>query len=105
MNELDTLVTKDQNLGFLLGNDEDMTFYDIKAANLAYDCDCKYSYTTIHRYPIFSKRYSLTYKVYTAYHATMRSSMACAPVRLIISLYRRTSHAPSLTCIEELCQW
>ena len=94
MNELDTLVTKDQNLGFLLGNDEDMTFYDIKAANLAYDCDCKYSYTTIHRYPIFSKRYSLTYKIYTAYHGTMRSSMVCAPVRSIIPSLKLGDYLP-----------
>ena len=41
-NDLETMISKDQNLGFLLGNDEDLTFYDIKTANLAYDCGGKY---------------------------------------------------------------
>ena len=42
MNDLETLVAKDQNLGFLLGNEEELSFYDIKAANLMYDCSCKF---------------------------------------------------------------
>ena len=43
MNDLETLVARDQTLGFLLGNDEDLSFYDIKAANSMYNCDCKYA--------------------------------------------------------------
>ena len=65
-------------------------------------CTC----TTIHRYPIFSTRYSVMCKVYTGYCGTSEIKYGlCAstvdnPLAKArgLSPYRRTNHALSLTC-------
>ena len=67
------------------------------------------SYTTIHRYLIISTRFSIMCKVYTGYHGTseiehglcaftVNNPLAKARSSGIISPYRRTNHALSLTC-------
>ena len=45
--------------------------------------------TTIHRYQIFSTRYSVLCKIYTGYHGISEQSMVCAPVRSIIPSLKR----------------
>ena len=54
-------------------------------------CNHKYSCTTIHRYPIFSTRYTVMCKVYTGYCGTSEVSSG------IISPYMHTNHALSPT--------
>ena len=40
-----TIVARDRNLEFLMGNRAGLSFYDIKTANLAYKCSSKYKIT------------------------------------------------------------
>ena len=66
-----------------------------------------YSCTTIHRYPIFSTRYSVMCKVYTGYCGTSEIEhglCACTVDNPLakargLSPYRRTNHALSITCM------
>ena len=61
-----------------------------------------FSCTTIHRYLLFSTRYSVMCKVYTGYHGTSEIEHGLCVCTVdnplcIISPYRRTNHALSLT--------
>ena len=66
------------------------------------------SCTAIHRYPIFSMRYSVMFKVYTGYHGTNEIYHGlCTCTVIIPSLklgiippYRCTNHTLSFTCFD-----
>ena len=52
--------------------------------------------TTIPRYLIFSKRYSVMCKVYTGYHGTSEIEHGLCSCSVDISPYRHTNHALTL---------